>query len=179
MGALTTGAVQIVGQTQPEAWFALQTRFRFEKKVAGQLSGKGMEVFLPLRNENRAWSDRKKMVTVPLFPGYAFVRSTRSLALRLLVLQTAGVMGFVSFAGTAATVPQKQIEDLQLLLTEEVPFSLYPFVQVGRRVRIRGGCLHGVEGLLTQREKNKLVISIDSIQRSLAVEIQGYEVEMI
>lgn len=179
MGALTTGAVQWTEQTKPEVWFALQTRFRFEKKVAGQLSGKGMEVFLPLRNENRAWSDRKKMVTVPLFPGYAFVRSARSLALRLLVLQTAGVMGFVSFAGTAATVPQKQIEDLQLLLTEEVPFSLYPFVQVGRRVRIRGGCLHGVEGLLMQREKNKLVISIDSIQRSLAVEIQGYEVEMI
>jgi len=179
MGALTTGGVQLAVETQPEVWFALQTRFRFEKKVAGQLSGKGMEVFLPLRNENRAWSDRNKIVTVPLFPGYAFVRSTRSLSLRLLVLQTAGVMGFVSFAGTAATVSQKQIEDLQLLLTEKVPFSLYPFVQVGRRVRIRGGCLHGVEGLLTHREKNKLVVSIDSIQRSLAVEIQGYEVEMI
>jgi transcription antitermination factor NusG len=96
-----------------------------------------------------------------------------------LVLQTAGVMGFVSFAGTAARVPPKQIEDLQLLLAGDVPFSLYPFVQVGRRVRIRGGCLHGVEGLLTQREKNKLVISIESIERSLAIEIQGYEVEPI
>ena len=107
------------------------------------------------------------------------MRSAKSVALRLLVLQTAGVMGFVSFAGTAATVPQKQIEDLQLLLAEGVPFAMYPFVQVGRRVRIRGGCLDGVEGLLTQREKGKLVISIESIQRSLAVEIQGYEVELI
>jgi transcription antitermination factor NusG len=164
---------------QFEMWFALQTRYRFEKKVAAQLSGKGLEVFLPLRHENREWSDRQKLVSVPLFPGYAFVRSARSVALRLLVLQTAGVMGFVSFAGTAAVVPQKQIDDLRLVLSQAVPFALYPFLQVGQRVRIRGGCLDGVEGLLAQREKGKLVISIESIQRSLAVAIEGYEVEMI
>ena len=162
-----------------ESWFALQTRYRFEKKVEAQLSGKGMEVFLPLRKESRDWSDRKKVLMVPLFPGYAFVRSSRSVALRLLVLQTAGVMGFVSFSGTAATVPEKQIEDLRLLLAQEVPFSLYPFVKEGERVRIRGGALDGVQGLLTQREKDKLVISIDSIQRSLAIEIHGYELERI
>jgi transcription antitermination factor NusG len=178
-GIQVSGAALLATQPEPEVWFVLQTRYRFEKKVAGQLSSKGMEVFLPLRKENREWSDRNKVVNVPLFPGYAFVRSAKSVALRLLVLQTAGVMGFVSFAGTAATVPQKQIEDLQLLLAEGVPFAMYPFVQVGRRVRIRGGCLDGVEGLLTQREKGKLVISIESIQRSLAVEIQGYEVELI
>ena len=166
-------------EPMPEAWFTIQTRYRFEKKVAAHLSDKGMEVFLPVRKETRAWSDRTKEVSVPLFPGYAFVRSDRSIVRRLLVLQTAGVLGFVSFAGTAAVVPSKQIEDLRLLLTKDVPFSLYPFIEVGRRVRIRGGCLNGVEGLLTQREKGKIVISIESIQRSLAVEIQGYEVEMI
>jgi transcription antitermination factor NusG len=132
-----------------------------------------------LRKENREWSDRQKLVTVPLFPGYAFVRSARSVTLRLLVLQTAGVMGFVSFAGTAAIVPQKQIEDLRLLLAQAVRFSLYPFLRAGQRVRIRGGCLDGVEGLLTQRDKDKLVISIESIQRSLAIAIQGYEVDLI
>jgi transcription antitermination factor NusG len=179
--AAMSSAAKVAMAPVPEAevWFALQTRYRFEKKVAAQLAGKGMEVFLPLRKENREWSDRQKVVTVPLFPGYAFVRAARSLALRLLVLQTAGVMGFVSFAGTAAVVPQKQIEDLRLLLAEEVPFSLYPFLQAGQRVRIRGGCLDGVEGLLTQRDKDKVVISIASIQRSLAIEIRGYEVELI
>jgi len=160
-------------------WFALQTRYRFEKKVAAQLSGKGLEVFLPLRHEDREWSDRKKMVSVPLFPGYAFVRSARSVALRVQVLQTAGVMGFVSFAGAAAVVPRKQIEDLRLLLDQAVPFTLYPFLQVGQRIRIRGGCLDGVEGMLAQRDRGKLVISIESIQRSLAIAIQGYEVELI
>jgi len=166
-------------EPEPEMWFALQTRYRFEKKVASQLAGKGLEVFLPLRHENREWSDRQKVISVPLFPGYAFVRSVRSVALRLQVLQTAGVMGFVSFAGTAAVVPQKQIEDLRLLLAQAVPFTLYPFLRVGQRVRIRGGCLDGVEGLLAQRDKGTLVISIESIQRSLAVEIQGYQVEPI
>jgi len=171
---------RVAVQPQPaEVWFALQTRYRFEKKVAAQLTSKGMEVFLPLRKENRDWSDRQKVVTVPLFPGYAFVRSSRSLALRLLVLQTAGVMGFVSFAGTAAVVPQKQIDDLRLLLEQAVPFSLHPFLRAGQRIRIRGGCLTGLEGLLTQHDKGKLVISIESIQRSLAIEIQGYDVELI
>lgn len=162
-----------------EAWLVVQTRYRFEKKVAAHLSGKGLQVLLPLRKENRRWSDRDADVTVPLFPGYAFVCCDRSTMRRLAVLQTAGVMGFVSFAGAAAVVPNKQIEDLQLLLSQAVPFSLYPFVKVGQRIRIRGGCLDGIEGLLTQRDKDKLVISIESIQHSLAIEICGYEIEVI
>ena len=177
MTCATTAAA--LAAPDAELWFVVQTRYRFEKKVAAHLASKGMRVFLPLRKENRAWSDRNKELLVPLFPGYAFVRSDRSLARRILVLQTPGVMGFVSFAGAAATVPQKQIEDLELLLAETVPFSLYPFLKVGQKVRIRGGCLNGLEGLLTERDKDKLVISIESIQRSLAIEIQGYEVDLI
>ncbi len=164
------------GVRLPE-WFALQTRYRFEKRVAEQLEAKGMEVFLPLRRENHQWSDRRKVVTIPLFPGYGFVRVEQAMDARRAVLKTVGLMGFVNFRGTAAAVPTKQINDLRLLLSEKVPFSLYPFVQVGRRVRIRGGCLNGVEGVLAQ-EKGKLVISIDSIQRSLAIEIQGYELDL-
>lgn len=176
-----TGAAPALAPFEPtvEMWFAVQTRYRFERKVAAQLAAKGMKVFIPARRENRAWSDRTKEVLVPLFPGYAFVRSDRSVVRRVSVLQTAGVMGFVSFAGTAATVPQKQIEDLELLLAEAVPFSMYPFLKVGQKVRIRGGCIDGLEGLLTQRDRDKLVMSIESIERSLAIQIQGYEVEWI
>jgi len=165
-------------EAKPPEWFALQTRYRFEKRVAQQLQSKGVEVFLPVRRENHRWSDRQKEITVPLFPGYAFVRLNQQLDERRMVLKTAGLIGFVNFRGTAAAVPPKQIEDLRLLLSEKVPFSLYPFVELGRRVRIRGGCLHGLEGVLAH-EKGKLVISIDSIQRSLAIEIQGYELELV
>jgi transcription antitermination factor NusG len=159
-------------------WFALQTRYRFEKKVAAQLNQKSLEAYLPLRMENHAWSDRRKSVAIPLFPGYVFVNIDLSRNARQAVLQTAGLIGFVSFGGKAEAVPRKQIEDLQLLLQKKVSFSLYPFVEVGQRVRIRGGCLHGLEGVLMQREKKKLVISIESIQRSLAIELQGYELDL-
>jgi transcription antitermination factor NusG len=163
----------------PPQWFAVQTRYRFEKKVVAQLNHKSCKVYLPLLTEHRTWSDRQKVVTTPLFPGYAFVHIDQSHDARQTVLKTAGLIGFVSFGGVVAAVPSKQIEDLQLLLQEKGLFSLHAFVQTGQRVRIRGGCLHGLEGVLVQHEKGKLVISIESIQRSLAIEIRGYELELV
>lgn len=166
-------------EAAPSQWFAVQTRYRFEKRVVAQLSHKSLEVYLPVRTEHHTWSDRQKVVTIPLFPGYAFVNIDQSRGARQAVLQTAGLIGFVNFGGVVAAVPPKQIEDLQLLLQEKTLFSLHPFVHAGQRVRIRGGCLHGLEGVLVQHEKGKLVISIDSIQRSLAIEIQGYELDLV
>jgi transcription termination/antitermination protein NusG len=160
-------------------WFAVQTRYRFEKRVVAQLNYKSCEVYLPLLTENHTWSDRQKVVTVPLFPGYAFVHIDQSAVARQAVLQTAGLIGFVSFGGIVAAVPVKQIEDLQLLLQGKGLFALHPFVHTGQRVRIRGGCLQGLEGVLVQHEEGKLVISIESIQRSLAIEIKGYELELV
>jgi transcription antitermination factor NusG len=171
-------AMEIVEAGLPQ-WFAVQTRYRFEKRVVAQLSHKRCEVYLPLLTEHHNWSDRQKVVTTPLFPGYAFVHIDRSRDAREAVLQTAGLIGFVSFGGSIAAVPAKQIENLQLLLREKGLFSLHSFVQAGQRVRIRGGCLHGLEGMLVKHEKGKLLISIESIQRSLAIEIQGFELEPV
>jgi transcription antitermination factor NusG len=174
--------------TQPQAaeveaslpqWFAVQTRYRFEKKVVAQLNYKSCKVYLPLLTEHHTWTDRHKVVTIPLFPGYAFVHIDQSRDARRNVLQTAGLIGFVSMGGIIAAVPTKQIEDLQLLLQQKGLCSLHAFVHAGQRVRIRGGCLHGLEGVLVQHEKGKLVISIESIQRSLAIEIKGYELELV
>lgn len=160
-------------------WFALETRHRFEKKIFTQLRHQGFNVFLPLLTEHHRWSDRQKMVTVPLFPGYAFVHLDQTRDSWQIVSRTVGIIRFVSFGGTVVAIPPKQIEDLQLLLQQKGLFSLHPFVHAGQRVRIRGGCLHGLEGLLVQHEKKKLVISIQSIQRSLALEIEGYELELV
>jgi transcription antitermination factor NusG len=160
-------------------WFAVRTRYRFEKRVAAQLNLKNCEVYLPLITEHRTWSDRQQTITVPLFPGYAFVHIDQSQNARRNVLQTPGLISFVSFGGIVLPVPRAQIENLQLLLQKKGAFSLHPFVHAGQRVRIRGGCLNGLEGILVQHEKGKLVISIESIQRSLAVEIAGYELEMV
>jgi transcription antitermination factor NusG len=170
---------QLVAEATPPQWFAVQTRYRFEKRVVAQLNHKSCEVYLPVRTEDHLWSDRQKVVTIPLFPGYAFVHIDQSLNARHTVLHTAGLIGFVSFGGIVVPVPTKQIEDLRLLLREKGLFSLQPFAHAGQRVRIRGGCLHGLEGVLVQHEKGKLLISIESIQRSLAIEIQGYELDLV
>src|SRR5208282_4406051 len=114
--ALQAGAGSTVAETDLPQWFAVQTRYRFEKKVAAQLTQKGCKVYLPLRTEQHLWSDRQKAVTVALFPGYAFVQIDSSREARHRVLQTAGLIGFVSFGGTMIPVPAKQLNDLHLLL---------------------------------------------------------------
>jgi transcription antitermination factor NusG len=88
-------------------------------------------------------------------------------------------MGIISFRGAPIPIPAKQIDDLQKLLAQKVPCSLHAFLKVGQAVRIRGGCLDGLEGILAQRGDKNLVISIESIQRSVAITIEGYELELI
>jgi transcription antitermination factor NusG len=160
-------------------WFAVQTRSRFEKKVASQLERKGLCVYLPLLAERRIWSDRKKTVTSPLFPGYAFVQIDESRAIRQRVLQTSGLIGFVHFGGMVIPVPQKQIDDLQFLQRANTDFALHPFVRAGQKVRVRSGCLNGLEGMVLEQNKRNLVISIEAIQRSIAIEMSGYELELV
>jgi transcription antitermination factor NusG len=160
-------------------WYAIQTRYRFERKVVANLQAKSVEVFLPLREELHRWSDRQKVVEIPLFSGYVFVHLGLSTESRIEVLRTEGVIGFVSFHGEATPIPSKQIENLRRLLSHKVPCSLHAFLKVGQRVRIRGGCLDGLEGILEQSGQKNLVISIDCIQRSVAVKIEGYELELV
>jgi transcription antitermination factor NusG len=161
-------------------WYAIQTRCRFERKVAAQLQNKGIETFLPLVKEVHRWSDRRQVIEKPLFPGYNFVRLADSPAQRLRVLQTPGVSGFVLMNGFPIPVLEWQLEDVRRLLANEIACRAYPFLKAGQRVRIRGGCLDGIEGILISENKDhSLVISIESIQRSLAIRIDGYDVEAV
>ncbi len=165
---------------QPSCWYAIQTRRRFEKKAASQLQNKGLETFLPLVKQVHRWSDRRQIVEEPLFPGYGFVRLSDSPACRLRVLQTAGVNGFVMMNGSPVPIPEQQLEDVRLLLAHEIACRAYPFLKAGQRVRIRGGCLDGLEGILISENKDhSLVISIESIQRSIALRIDGYDVKPV
>jgi len=161
-------------------WYALRTQPRHEKKVATHLQQKAVPLFLPLLTEIHRWSDRRKTVRLPLFPGYVFVRVGTENDERLAVLRTGGVISFVGFGGCPAPIPDKQIEDIQKLLAHDVPCALFPFLREGQRVRIRGGCLDGLEGLLVSRHADRsLVISLGAIQQSLALRIEGYDVEIL
>jgi transcription antitermination factor NusG len=162
------------------AWFAVQTRSRSEKKVAAQFETKGIEAFLPLLSEVHRWSDRRKLVHSPLFPSYVFVHINPSPEWRLPILSTMGVCGFVGDRGAGLPIPEKQILDIRTVVTNPVPFAPFPFVRVGQRVRVRGGCLDGVEGTLVSRNPDHtLVVSVELLRRSVAVRIEGYDVEMV
>ena len=124
---------------EPTYWYAVQTRARHEKKVAKQLQEKGATTFLPLVTQTHRWSDRRKVIELPLFPCYAFARLAPSVEMRLPVLQTPGVLSIVGAHCVGAPIPDKEIEDIQTLFAQNVGSSLYPFIKVGQRVRIRGG----------------------------------------
>ena len=162
-----------------EPWYVVQTRYRFETRIAAQLQSKGVETFLPLLNETHRWSDRQKTVSLPLFSGYVFVRLPWLASARACVLHTEGVMGFVSTHGDASSVPSRQIDDLRRLLGQKTPCALRPFLTLGQRIRIRGGCLDGLEGILSHSSQKTLVISVECIQRSVEVTIEGYELELV
>ena len=170
----------IVGAPPDERWYALYTRARHEKAVAALLQQKGITTFLPLLSQMHRWSDRSKTVQVSLFPGYTFVRITATPESCVGILQTPGVVGFVGTGRRGIPIPDKQIEDVQTVLAQDTPCAIFPFLRVGQRVRIRGRCLDGIEGLLTAVKGGRsLVISVESILQSLAIRIEGYDVEIL
>ena len=158
-------------------WFAIQTWPRYEKKVAHELVRKSVEVFLPLVAAEHQWSDRRRMVDLPLFQTYLFVQTAGTTETRIPVLRTYGVIGFVG-ARTGTPVPDSEIDSVRILLDRDVAFQNHPFLNVGQRVRIREGSLDGVEGILVAKNDDfSLIVSINIIQRSLAVRLAGYRVE--
>lgn len=161
-------------------WYAVQTRSRHEKVVAHRLEEQGIATFLPTFREERRWSDRRKIVEFPLFSCYVFVNFVPNTQQRLRVVQTDGVFQIVGIRGEGTPIPEHQIDAVRTLLAQELPCQVYPFLKIGQRVRIKSGALAGIEGVLTGRSGERmLVISLDAIQRSMAVRIEGYDVEAI
>jgi transcription antitermination factor NusG len=157
------------------AWYAAYTCSRHEKRIAQQLQERGIEHFLPVYRSVRRWKDRKKELELVLFPGYVFVRL--ELINRLQVLQLPGVVRFVSFNGRPTPLAEENIEALRSGLLQNVRAEHHPFLNVGRRVKVIYGPLSGAQGILIRRRNNcRLVISIDAIMRSVAVEIDEADV---
>lgn len=161
-------------------WYAIRTRSRHEKVVERQLQGQGIDVFSPIVSQVRQWSDRRKVVETPLFAGYAFVRIAHSVEERIRVLRTQGVVELVGAQGQGIPIPAEQIEAVRIIASGNLPFTQHVFLKVGQRVRVRGGSLDGVEGILVANNGSRsLVISVEPIQRSLSIRIEGYQVEPV
>ena len=168
-------AAQLATQTEPH-WYAAYTCAQHEKRVGEQLAQRDVEHLLPLYAAMHRWKDRRVRVDLPLFPGYVFVRLV--LRDRLRVLQVPGVVRLVGFGGLPSALPDDQIEILRSGVADRLHVEPHPFLAVGRRVRIVRGPLAGLEGIL-RRKKNGLrfVLSVELIQRSVAVDVDAADVQ--
>jgi transcription antitermination factor NusG len=154
-----------------QRWYAVWTRSRHEKVVAGQLEQKSVETFLPLYETVRQWRNGRHRVQLPLFPGYAFVHI--ALRDRIEVLKTPGVVRLVGFSGAPCPLANEDVERLRRALAQGVRAEPHPFLTVGRRVRITAGPLAGCEGVLVRRKgRTRVVISIEAVRRSITVDAE-------
>ena len=139
-----------------------------------------MLTLLPLMRQMRQWSDRRAAVEVPLFSCYAFVRIVQQAQERLKVLRIPGVLGFVGSEHIGTPIPDEQIENLRNAIKEGVPCFPHPFVSSGKRVRIRGGSLDGVEGIFEQQGKDQsLIVSVELLHRAISIRVEGYNLELV
>jgi transcriptional antiterminator NusG len=163
-----------------ETWYAVLTRSRQEKIAASMLDYVAVANFLPLIAQERRWSDRKQTVSLPLFPGYLFVRIVRSSDVLLRVLKVPGVVDFVRNRNGPMAIPESEIENVQTALSHGVGCSSHSFLKAGDRVRVVRGPLTGIEGTLVRSgSQSKLVISVEMIQRSVAVNVDASDVEYV
>lgn len=176
--AVVSESIHCSGAMQKRQWFALRTRPAHEKRVAQQLSGRDVEIYLPQYQVIRRWKNRcTKVLHLPLFPGYMFARFAPQERLRVIELQS--VVGLVGTRTGPSLIAEDEIEALRvgLELRKAVP---HPNFAIGDRVRIRAGALAGMEGVLV-RKKNflRVVITLDLIMKSVAVEVDGADLEPV
>lgn len=151
-------------------WFALYTRSRHEKFVNDELRKKRIETFLPLRKVTRHWSDRKKIIEEPLFPGYLFVRTP--FIDRWNILNTVGVVSFVGKKSDPIEVPEAELVSIRRFTEQEIRLDPFPYLKEGDRVYVRSGPFKGVEGFVVRKDRHcRLVISLDLLMQSVSVVI--------
>lgn len=153
------------------SWYAIQIQSRLGNLASATLRGKGYEEFLPLYRTRRRWSDRMKELELPLFPGYLFCRCDPTDRL-MPILTTPGVIGIVGAGKTPIPVDDGEIDTVRAVLRSGLAAQPWPFLHVGAKVRIAGGPLAGIEGIIINADKtHRLVVSVSLLQRSVAVEI--------
>ncbi len=162
----------------PRNWYALYTRHQHEKNVARSLRSKGLEVFLPLYTAVHRWKDRDKTLSLPLFPCYIFLQNPSERWQSILAIP--GVHSVVGFAKRPATIAVAEIEAIQRIVGSCLKLEPHPFLRCGDRVQLRSGPLENLEGLLIRKKSAwKLVVSVEMLQRSVAVEVDASMVELV
>jgi transcription antitermination factor NusG len=173
----TNGAFCACVDTSPR-WFAVYTTPRHEKHVSEILAERQIETFLPLYRTTRQWQKSRPVVLeLPLFPTYVFVRIVRQA--RGAVLGMPGVLSIVGSSKEPSPLPDFEIDALRSGLLER-KIEPHPYLVVGERVRIMAGVMAGVEGVLVRKKNDlRVVLSLDTIMRSVAVEVDAEDIEPV
>jgi transcription antitermination factor NusG len=159
-------------------WYAIYTRHQHERTVARLLTCKGFETFLPLYDAVHCWKNGVKQLSLPLFPCYVFLRGP--LDRWLPILTTPGIHTVVGFGAEPAMIPASEIEAIRRVVERSIKVEPHPFIKCGDRVRIRLGPLQGLEGVLLRKKKLwKLLLSVEMLERSVAVEVDAAIVERV
>ena len=160
------------------SWLAAYTRSRHEHHVADQLRVKSLEFLLPTYEKHARWSDRIKRSQAPLFPGYVFVHISDSE--RVPVLQTLGVVNLVSTGGRASVLREEEVERLRAFSLRSNDIEPHPYLRIGHRVRVKHGPFAGWEGTLLEKcNARRLIITVEQIMKSVAINLHGADVESI
>lgn len=161
-------------------WYALHTHSHCEQRVAFELSMRRFEVYLPVFREQHQWKDRKKLVELPLFPGYVFVRMLDLAATRLEVRKIDKVVRILGQGDRIEPVVDEEIEGLKRLLGASARCLAHPLLRRGAWVRVKRGALEGLEGLLIgTKSQSRLVVSITLLSQSVSTEIDASDVEFL
>ena len=156
---------------QPK-WYAVYTWPRHEKKVAQHFEERGISHFLPLRTSIHKWNKKSATVSLPLFPGYVFVEISRRN--RHYPLTVPGVVHFVGTANAPAEIPAQEMEFLRDAVRLKRNIEPHPYLAPGHRVRITSGPMSGLTGVIQRTATGcRIVISVDMIMRSVAVEVDA------
>ena len=164
---------------ESENWYAVHTKSRHEKVAEATLKSRGVKTFLPLREVLSQWKDRKKLINIPLFPSYLFVRIGLSDIYN--VIYTKGVLRIVGCNGTPVSIPTEQIEAIMKVLQNKLKYDPYPYLDEGRDVIIKRGPLKGIVGKIVDKKssKHRLIVSIELIKRSVSIEVDVLDVETL
>ena len=158
----------------PAGWYALWTRSHCEQLVSDQLAAKGFRPFLP---EIEAWTTRgglRRLSRIPMFPGYLFLGHALDKESYIEVRKARGLVRILGERwDRLAVVPEREIEVFRRIVSARVPVLPHPYLREGQKVRITRGPLTDVEGILVRAKLHKglLVLSVDLLQRSVAVEV--------
>jgi transcription antitermination factor NusG len=163
-------SLELWGETPQPRWYAAYTCPHRERRVADHLAARSVEHFLPLHQSMRRWKDRRKLMQLPLFPGYIFVRII--LQDRLQVLEVPGVVRLVGFNHLPEALSDDEVNTLRIGLAQAAYAQPHRYLHSGRRVRISRGPFAGLDGILIrQKGRVRVVLSIELIQRSVLVDV--------